>query len=224
ELLSTPQAVARVSHYRLAAHLGSAFLLYAGMLLTGLKIVQDAKIASGTFPKAVIEALSNPALKKFRHCTIGLAALIFLTSMSGAFVAGLDAGLIYNEFPYMGQNIVPPKSELFSSIYSKTGDSSLWRNFFDNPTTVQFDHRAMTTLSAIVALWLYSRRLNLPPQARLAINGVLGVGCLQVTLGISTLLYMVPIPLASAHQAGSLTLLTTALYLVHIMRRMPIKL
>ncbi|CAG8639524.1 14332_t:CDS:2, partial [Acaulospora morrowiae] len=200
ELLSTPQAVARVSHYRLAAHLGSAFLLYAGMLLTGLNIVQDAKIASGTFPKAVIETLSNPTLRKFRLCTIGLAGLIFFDL-------------------YVSQNF-------FQVFIQKLAIAVYGEIFFDNPTTVQFDHRvlAMTTLSSIVALWLYSRRLNLPPQARLAINGVLGVGCLQVTLGISTLLYMVPIPLASAHQAGSLTLLTTALYLVHIMRRMPIKL
>lgn len=61
----------------------------------------------------------------------------------GALVAGLDAGLIYNEFPYMGQGIVPPKSELFSKTYAKAGDISLWRNFFDNPTTVQFDHRVL---------------------------------------------------------------------------------
>lgn len=50
KLMSTPHAVARVSHYRLAAHLGSAFLLYAGMFLTGLQIIRDAKITNGTFP------------------------------------------------------------------------------------------------------------------------------------------------------------------------------
>ncbi len=51
ELMTTSNAVPRVSHYRLAAHLGSAFLLYAGMLLTGLQVLRDAKIANGTFPK-----------------------------------------------------------------------------------------------------------------------------------------------------------------------------
>lgn len=75
-----------------------------------------------------------------------------------------------------------------------------------------------------MTLWLYSRRFKLPPQVRLAVNSVLGMGFLQVTLGISTLIYMVPIPLALAHQAGSLTLLTTVLHLVHSMRRVPIKL
>ncbi|CAG8467811.1 1687_t:CDS:2 [Dentiscutata erythropus] len=224
ELLSTPGAIPRVSHYWLAAHLGSAFLLYSGMLLTGLQILRDSKIAYD-FPKEVAKILANPSLNRFRSLAICAAILIFLTSMSGALVAGLDAGLIYNEFPYMGKNIIPPKSELFSKVYARFGETSLWRNFFDNPTTVQFDHRvlATTTLCAITALWLYSRRLTLPPKARLAINFVFGVSCIQVTLGISTLIYMVPIPLASAHQAGSLTLLTTALYLIHTMKRIPIK-
>jgi cytochrome c oxidase assembly protein subunit 15 len=54
----------------------------------------------------------------------------------GAFVAGLDAGLIYNEFPYMGERIVPPSSELFAL-------NPLWRNLFENPTTVQFDHKIL---------------------------------------------------------------------------------
>ncbi|GES96697.1 cytochrome c oxidase assembly protein cox15 [Rhizophagus clarus] len=203
ESMEMPNAAPRVSHYRLAAHLGSAFLLYAGMLLTGLQVLRDAKIASGTFPETVAKALANPTINIFRRSAIGMTALVFLTSMSGALVAGLDAGLIYNEFPYMGQGIVPPKSELFSRIYAKAGDISLWRNFFDNPTTVQFDHRvlAMTTLSATIALWLYSRKLPLPSQTRLAANYLLGIAGLQVTLGISTLIYMVPIPLASAHQA-----------------------
>ncbi|CAG8446222.1 9590_t:CDS:2 [Dentiscutata heterogama] len=225
ELMSTPGAVPRVSHYWLVAHLGSAFLLYSGMLLTGLQILRDSKIAYDTFPKEVAKILANSSLNRFRRLTICTALLIFLTSMSGALVAGLDAGLIYNEFPYMGKNIIPPKSELFSKVYARFGETSLWRNFFDNPTTVQFDHRvlATTTLCAITALWLYSRRLTLPPKARLAINFVLGVSYIQVTLGISTLIYMVPIPLASAHQAGSLTLLTTALYLIHTMKRIPIK-
>ncbi|GBC16216.1 cytochrome oxidase assembly [Rhizophagus irregularis DAOM 181602=DAOM 197198] len=177
------------------------------------RVLRDAKIANGTFPKTVAKALANPAINTFRRSAIGMTALVFLTSMSGALVAGLDAGLIYNEFPYMGQGIVPPKSELFSKTYAKAGDISLWRNFFDNPTTVQFDHRvlAVTTLSIIIALWLYSRKIPLPSKTKLAANYLLGIAVLQVTLGISTLIYMVPIPLASAHQAGSLTLLSTAL-------------
>jgi len=63
----------------------------------------------------------------------------------GAFVAGLDAGLQYNEFPLMGGRIVPPLNELFSAAYARNTDRSdvWWRNIFENPTTVQFDHRIL---------------------------------------------------------------------------------
>ena len=64
----------------------------------------------------------------------------------GAFVAGLDAGLVYNEFPYMGENIVPPKDELFSRDYAAKDGTQWWRNLFENPTTVQFNHRVLVSL------------------------------------------------------------------------------
>jgi len=66
-------------------------------------------------------------------------------SILGAFVAGLDAGLVYNEFPLMGGRLVPPADELLSTEYAKKLDKSdkWWRNIFENPTTVQFDHRVL---------------------------------------------------------------------------------
>lgn len=65
----------------------------------------------------------------------------------GAFVAGLDAGLLYNEFPLMGGRLAPPSDELFSKAYAKRPDGSdlWWRNIFENPTTVQFDHRCLVS-------------------------------------------------------------------------------
>lgn len=67
----------------------------------------------------------------------------------GAFVAGLDAGLIYNEFPYMGKGLIPPTEEMFSKSYSKREDGRdvWWRNLLENPTTVQFDHRVLVSSS-----------------------------------------------------------------------------
>jgi cytochrome c oxidase assembly protein subunit 15 len=137
--------------------------------------------------------------------------------MSGGLVAGLDAGLIYNEFPYMGLGLAPPKSELFSDFYSRKADRSdlVWRNFLENPSLVQLNHRilATATFSAVMVLWAYSRfsptmRKTLPRAATKGVHGVVGFVFLQVALGISTLIYLVPLPLASAHQAGSLALLT----------------
>lgn len=65
----------------------------------------------------------------------------------GAFVAGLDAGLLYNEFPLMGGRLAPPSPELFNSVYASDPKNStgLWRNIFENPTTVQFDHRVLVS-------------------------------------------------------------------------------
>lgn len=68
--------------------------------------------------------------------------------LSGAFVAGLDAGLLYNEFPLMGGRLAPPANELFDPAYAKSADGQdlWWRSIFENPTTVQFDHRCLVRL------------------------------------------------------------------------------
>ena len=65
----------------------------------------------------------------------------------GAFVAGLDAGLVYNEFPLMGGRLSPPKGELFDPAYAKKEDKSdlWWRNVLENPITVQFNHRCLVS-------------------------------------------------------------------------------
>jgi heme A synthase len=87
---------------------------------------------------------------RFTHCVVGYVLFLPLRHyvdklFLGAFVAGLDAGLLYNEFPLMGSHIVPPVEELFSNDYAKLPDKSdkWWRNIFENPTTVQFDHRVL---------------------------------------------------------------------------------
>ncbi|RKP13785.1 COX15/CtaA family [Piptocephalis cylindrospora] len=215
---TTPNAVPRVSQYRLAAHLGSAFAIYAGMLYTGWDILRSRRAipASSTTTVSAMKkvmALRTPAT--------GLAALIFVTAMSGAFVAGLDAGLLYDTFPLMGDRLVPPKDEIWSENYTHEGSSLKWPNLFENPTTVQFNHRvlATTTFTGISALYFYARRLPLPVPARRAMQALMGVACLQVSLGIGTLIYGVPIALAAAHQAGSLVLLTAALRLTHTLKR-----
>jgi cytochrome c oxidase assembly protein subunit 15 len=213
----------RVSQYRLTAHLGLAFLCYVAMLWNGLDILRTHRLLAD--PNAglkTLETLRDPRLKIFRRSVAGLALLVFTTAMSGALVAGLDAGLIYNEFPYMGNGLAPPKSELLDERYSRHEDRSdlWWRNMLENPSTVQLDHRilALSTFTSIMALWAYTRRSPtmkkiLPPGARKGVHGVVALACMQVGLGISTLLYLVPTSLASAHQAGSLFLLTWVLVL-----------
>lgn len=91
------------------------------------------------------------------------------------------------------------------------------RNFTENPTTVQFDHRILgtTTLCLISGLYLLSRRVNIPKRAYSAATAVAIMGWLQVALGITTLLTHVPVSMAAAHQSGSLTLLSFAIWLTH---------
>ena len=199
--------VPRVSAYRLAAHLGTAFVLYG--LLTNAAI----NILSPNEPSKLLATLNESSLKmirKFKSKAHGLAALTFFTALSGAFVAGLDAGLIYNEFPLMGGGIIP------SDIW----DEKLGvRNPFENPACAQFNHRilAISTVTGISALWLQSRKMVkiLPKPIKLLSNALMIVAWGQGTLGVLTLLNDVPIPLASAHQAGSVTVLTFALWLVN---------
>lgn len=221
--LFAPGSHPRVSQYRLTAHLGTAFICYTAMLWNGLSILRDHRLMKDpTQAIETINTLKSPALSVFRKSIAGLLLLVFCTAMSGGLVAGLDAGMIYNEFPYMGDGLTPPKSELFSHFYSRRPDGSdlWWRNMLENPSTVQMDHRilATTTFTVIMALWAYSRfsprvASTLPKNAAKGMLGVVHLVSLQVALGISTLIYLVPIPLAAAHQAGSILLLSGVLVL-----------
>lgn len=195
--------VPRVSQYRLAAHLGSAFLLYTLFLWSGFNHL---------LPHNKIEFTSQ--MKKIRGMAHGIKGLIFLTALSGAFVAGLDAGLTYNTWPKMADRWIPSDMWVFDPK---------WKNIFENPTFVQFNHRhlAESTILLIAGFWWMCRKAPLPPRARMAVNALLGMSIIQATLGISTLLYHVPTPLAASHQSGSLILLSIAVWLCHELRKLP---
>lgn len=195
--------IPRVSQYRLAAHLGSALVLYCASLWTALSLL----LPRDKLP----ETRQLLQLRRFAH---GTAGLVFLTALSGAFVAGLDAGLVYNSFPKMGERWIPEDLFTFSPVL---------KNVFENPTMVQFDHRILgiTTVTAITGLYFLSRRIPLPRRAKMAVATLLTVAYAQVGLGISTLLMYVPTPLAAVHQSGSLALLSVALWLMNELRRIP---
>jgi len=226
EEVENPGDVPRVSQYRLAAHLGIALALYAGMFGIGLGIVKDWKFSrganwSGVGEKSIETVLKNPLVRSFKVKAWAVTGLVLLTALSG-----LDAGLVYNEFPYMGGRLVP-SGELFLPAYAKKPDKSdlWWRNIFENPTTVQFDHRvlAMTTYFSTVLLYASSLKSSLrtvlPPLTRVATTAAFTMANIQVLLGISTLLYLVPVPLAAAHQAGSVALLSAMIHVLITLRK-----
>jgi cytochrome c oxidase assembly protein subunit 15 len=185
-----------VSQYRLVAHLSAALLIYGWMLWAALSLL---------FPRQAAER--HPWFRR----SAWLTGLVSLTVLSGGFVAGLRAGLIYNTFPKMGEYWIPPGLAALSP---------LWQNFSANQVTAQFDHRllALTTFAVIVAYWLGSRGTAMPRQAGIARNALLHTVVLQVALGISTLLLAVPVPLAAAHQATAVLLLSVSLFLTHSLR------
>ncbi|MFQ5982603.1 MAG: COX15/CtaA family protein [Woeseiaceae bacterium] len=185
-----------VSQYRLTAHLIAAFLIYAYMFWVALTLLYPSQ-ATG----------KHSSYGK----TLALTGLITVTIISGGFVAGLKAGKIYNTFPKMGEYWIPPD---FMAL------EPAWRNFFDNMATVQFDHRvlAITTFLAVVVYWAKLRHEELPKRIRKGVNALLHTAALQVVLGITTLLMVVPIALAAAHQAVAMLLFTVALFLCHGLR------
>eukprot|EP01091_Cochliopodium_minus_P013288 TRINITY_DN4245_c0_g1_i1.p1 TRINITY_DN4245_c0_g1~~TRINITY_DN4245_c0_g1_i1.p1 ORF type:complete len:459 (-),score=96.61 TRINITY_DN4245_c0_g1_i1:32-1408(-) len=199
--------VARVDQIRLTVHLGSAFVLYSALLWYSLDFLR---------PSTVMSRSSQLPLASMKNWTTAGFFLVFATAMSGALVAGLDAGLCYNEFPLMGGQIVP-----FDYLFL----NPWYVNLYENSSAVQFNHRVLgvSTFSYICFLFWKSRKLVLPRSTRLLMNTVMAVVSLQVALGISTLLTFVDIRLAATHQSGSLTLLSFILWLLHDLRRIKIR-
>jgi cytochrome c oxidase assembly protein subunit 15 len=187
----------QVSHYRLTAHLSAAFLVYALMFWRAQSLLHGSPAGA-----------PHPWFAR----TAAVAALIVVTIVSGGFVAGLDAGLIYNTFPKMGDYWIPPGMLALDPA---------WRNVFDNLTTVQFDHRvlALSTFALIVVFWLRARSADLPRRAHTGSNALLATAALQVLLGVLTVVMAVPTALAVGHQANALLLLTAILYLLHALKR-----
>jgi len=190
-----------VSQYRLAAHLAAAALIYAAMLWVALDLIWPAR-----------ETARDVRQKRLRFGIGMVLAFVSLTLVAGAFVAGLRAGYIYNTFPLMGGRLVPAEYAALSPF---------WRNWFENAAAVQFNHRLLAeiTVGEVVGLWLFSLRISLGPRARAAMNGLFAIALLQLALGISTLLLVVPLSLAVAHQAGAMLLLTAAVVARHALRR-----
>ena len=191
-----------VSQYRLAAHLGLALIILASVLWVTLDIIK---------PKAVEYPGEGGVNRRFGIGAWVLLGLVFLTLLSGAFVAGLDAGNVYNTFPLMDGELVPEGLWDLSPTFI---------NVFENVITVQFDHRflAIIVIISVAIFYWRSRHVRLTFSQKLSINALLVAVCFQVMLGISTLLLVVPVPLAALHQLGGVVLLAITIWLAHEFR------
>jgi heme a synthase len=175
-----------VSQYRLSAHLTLASVIFAAILW----------VAFGLSSKRRKPATGREAW------AFAIVALILLQVAAGGFVAGLDAGMAYNNWPLMDGKLVPD---------GLLAMQPAWRNLFENAMTVQFDHRLLAYLIAVVvALHAYIVRSD---AALLLLGAVL----LQIGLGIWTLLAQVPLALGLIHQAGAQLVLAAAVWNLHAM-------
>jgi len=186
----------RVSQLRLTAHLGLAMVIFTAMFLTALSLLDSGRT----------RATRSPSLARFAKV---LLFVVFLMVLSGALVAGIRAGFAYNSFPLMNGHLVPPEILMITPWYL-----NLWNNI----ATVQFDHRLIAlVLALLVALFWW--RVQVAPgvsrRARIGAHVLLGLLAVQIALGIATLLLVVPLPLAAAHQAGAVLVFAATLHAAH---------
>ena len=184
-----------VSSYRLTAHLGLALGILAVAVWTysELRARSDAELRE-----------ASQTSHGWRTALVAATTLLGITVLSGGFVAGLRGGKVFNEFPLMGGQVVPPGYGMLSPW---------WANAFENPAAAQFHHRllAMTVTALVLALAWRARQAALPQMVQRAIFGFAAVITVQLVLGITTLLLAVPIPLGVLHQFTGVLALTAAL-------------
>jgi len=180
-----------VSQYRLAGHLSLAFVIFGLLFWYSVSCLTSPPPKSGS---GWLRAGSVVIL-----CCVGV------TSVWGAFVAGLDAGRAYNTFPLMDGELIPRDLLLISPW---------WINFFENTAAVQFTHRilAVGTVIFILLFWLLAHRTPLAKVVQRAIAILALVALCQLALGIFTLLSGVPLILGIFHQIGALGLITAAIW------------
>lgn len=192
--VTTGESMTDVASYRLATHLGLAFLI--------LGFIAWFVMLLGRDERDLMQA-RRVRQKKLFGLSTGLLHFAFLQILIGAMVAGIDAGRSYTDWPLMGGSVLPPDAFLFEPV---------WRNFFENPGLVQFIHRIVGYLVFAFGVVVWLRGRHSPASAtRFAFNTVLAVLSLQVVLGILTVLYGAPWQIAIVHQLVAVALWTAIL-------------
>lgn len=181
-----------VSQYRLTAHLGLAVFVYGFIIWTAMDLI----------------AAKRPQPNHLKHFSYSLSGLIFLMILSGGLVAGTHAGVAYPTWPLMGDSFIPP------GLYSL---QPAWLSAFEDMVTIQFNHRMFAYLIVgLVTTFAYQAlKSDLQGPLKLAIYFFVGLLALQVTLGISTLIFHIPVPVAAAHQICAVALFSASLFISH---------
>ena len=183
-----------VSHYRLAAHLTTAFLTFAATLWVALDIIFPNK-------KQVNKPIRDLII-------IGYLVLVFQI-IYGAFIAGLKAGLIHNHWPMMNEG-----KFIHHTVYIL---EPFYKNLIENPSGIQFIHRIAAILVVIFVflIWKKTKHIALTKFQKLGIHSLIVLVILQFLLGIFTLVFYVPLWLGVAHQVGAFFLLSAMTFTLH---------
>jgi cytochrome c oxidase assembly protein subunit 15 len=184
-----------VSHYRLAAHLTTAFITFAYTFWVALDLI---------FPQ---KKTINTRLRNFIR--IGLAVLL-LQIIYGAFVAGLDAGFIHNHWPLMNDG-----KFIHETVYIE--QNPIYKNFIEGKSGVQFAHRILAYIVVILIfmIWYKSKKINITSTQSKGIKALLVIVTIQFLLGVLTILLQVPVWLGVAHQIGAFLLLSAMTFTLH---------
>lgn len=184
-----------VSHYRLAMHLTTAFITFAYTFWVALDLWYPVK-------KEINKQVRN-------IIRVGMAILL-IQIIWGAFVAGLDAGLIHNHWPLMNDG-----EWIHETVY--TEQVPLWKNFVEGKSGVQFFHRYMayTVVAIIFFIWYRTRKLQLTLPQKNGIYVLLLLVLAQFILGVFTLILQVPVVLGVLHQVTAFFLLAAMTFVLH---------
>jgi len=188
-----------VSHYRLTAHLALAIALYGILFWTVLEVINPFSSNAAGKPSMAEPPLVN-------RLSLLSCIAIMCTILYGGLVAGLKAGLVYNDFPLMGGQFIPSEWNFYPP---------LWLNFLENPALVQWIHRwlaATTVALALLTAWKTWRH-SPNPQTRTTAALFAAAALIQATLGIFTLLLHVPVILGTLHQGVAILVLSFGLCL-----------
>jgi len=183
-----------VSHFRLAAHLTTAFLTFAATLWVALDLMYPNK--------KIID-------KKFRNLIIVSYLALIFQIVYGAFVAGLKAGLLHNHWPFMNEG-----KFMHETVYIL---EPFYKNLIENPSGIQFIHRtfAYVVVVFILIIWYQGKKMSLTKLQNKALDTLFILVFVQFLLGVLTIIYQVPLWLGVAHQVGAFFLLSAMTFTLH---------
>ncbi len=184
----------RVSHFRLAAHLITAFITCMVIFWICLNLWRETKV--------------RVSLDSFGKMVLTFIGILIAQIVFGAFVAGTHAGFVHNTWPLMDGQLIADSVWILDPVYL---------NFLEGKSGIQFVHRTLGILLVVLVFLLYSKGMKrsfLSDQVK-AIRVVLIAVIFQFALGVLTLLMHVPISLGVLHQAGALVVLGSSVFLLH---------